>query len=97
MAALFKDTMVTVGTARAYTYRAQADLCRRLATAGHLTETRQNLEDIAASYDQLANDMDLVAKSDLWRSSRDSGDVQRAQRRRSRLRRNSLISVVKTS
>ena len=60
MTALFKDMIVTAGTARAYTYRAQADLCRRLATAGHLTETRQNLEDIAASYDQLANDMDRL-------------------------------------
>ncbi len=97
MAALFKDGTTQVGTARVFTYRAQADLCRRLASAGHLSETRQNLEDIAASYDQLANEMDHVASSDVWRSSHASSEVHKVQRRRSRLRRNALISVVKTS
>jgi hypothetical protein len=97
MATQVKEMLETVGTARVFTYRAQADLCRRLASAGHLSETRQNLEDIAASYDQLADDMDLVASSDLWRSSHAASDVQRAQRHRSRLRRNALIATAKAS
>jgi hypothetical protein len=84
MAALFKESLSRPGASRMHTYRAQADLCRRLATAGHLSETRQNLEDIAASYDRLADEIDLV---ELWRSNRSSGEVERAQRRRSRMRR----------
>ena len=95
MTALFKDTLSSAGSSRAHAYRAQADLCRRLASAGHLTETRQSLEDIAASYDRLADDIDHVATSELWRSSYASGDVQRVQRRRSRLRRASVFSLVK--
>ena len=97
MAALFKDIVESAGSSRVHAYRAQADLCRRLASAGHLGETRQNLEDIAASYDRLADDMDLVASSELWRSSNASGDLQRFQRRRARLRRIVPLSVVKSS
>jgi hypothetical protein len=94
MAVPFKDGNTGSGLARAHGYRAQADLCRRLATAGHWTETRQSLEDIAASYDRLADDLDHV---EVWRSSRVSAEAQPAHRRRSRIRRATLISLVKVS
>ena len=94
MAALFKDGNTGSGMARTHTYRAQADLCRRLASAGHGMDTRQNLEDIAASYDRLADDLDHV---EVWRSTRVSVEAQPVHRRRSRMRRAALISLVKVS
>jgi hypothetical protein len=97
MAAHFKMIDGGSGVGRIHTYRAQADLCRRLATAGHWMETRQSLEDIAASYDRLADDMDLVSESATFRSSRAAGEVQPAHRRRSRMRRQALIAVVRAS
>jgi hypothetical protein len=95
MAALFKDILSEAGASRVHTYRAQADLCRRLAAAGHLGETRQSLEDIAASYDRLADDMDFVTTNEMGRSSRQAGDVQGVQRRRFRMRRAADFRIMK--
>ena len=95
MAALFKYILSEAGASRIHTYRAQADLCRRLAGAGHLGETRQSLEDIAASYDRLADDMDFVATNEMGRSNRNAGEVQGVQRRRSRMRRAADFRIMK--
>jgi hypothetical protein len=94
MAALYRNESTGSGLARTHAYRAQADLCRRLASAGHGMDARQNLEDIAACYDRLADDLDHV---EVWRSSRVSAEAQPVHRRRSRLRRAALISLVKAS
>ena len=95
MAALCKDILSQAGASRTHTYRAQADVCRRLAAAGHLGETRQSLEDIAASYDRLADDMDFVTATEMWRSNRNVGEVQGVQRRRSRMRRAADFRIMK--